>query len=117
MQPIKKSKGDDRTNSDTDSNASNETLPLPEQVMKSNQNNELCGKIRLYFANPKRLDKPDAYLKSLRVENRLLMKKNQLWVADEGQLQLEVIKEIHNQPAVGHSGTEKILEIARRHYY
>ena len=46
--------------------------------MESNQINELCNEIHLYFANPKGLDKPDAYLKSLRVENGLLMKGNWL---------------------------------------
>ena len=105
------------TDSDTDSDISDKTSPLLEQVMESNQINELCNKIHSYLANLKGLDKPDAYLKGLRVKNRLLIKGNRLWVADEGQLQLEVIKEIHNQPAVDHSGIEKILEIARRHYY
>ena len=105
------------TNSDINSDASDKMSSLPEQVMESNQINELCNKIYLYFANPKELDKSDAYLKGLRVENRLLIKGNWLWVANKGQLQFEVIKEIHNQPAVGHSGTEKTLEIARRHYY
>ena len=45
-----------RTDSDTDSNASDKTSPLPEQVMEFNQNNELCGKIRLYLANPEGLE-------------------------------------------------------------
>ena len=67
-----------RTNSDTDSNASDKTLPLPEWVIKSNQNNELCSKIRSYLTNPKGLKKPEVYLKGLRVKNRLLMKGNWL---------------------------------------
>ena len=71
------------TNSDTNSDVSDKTSPLPEQVMEFNQNNKLCSKIRSYFANLKRLDKPDTYLKSLRVENRLLMKRKQLWVTNE----------------------------------
>ena len=66
----------DRTNSDTNSNASDKTSPLPEPVMESNQKNELCNKICLYLANPKGLEKPEVYLKSLKVENRLLMKGN-----------------------------------------
>ena len=106
-----------QTDSDTDSNASDKTPLLPEQVMESNQNNELCSKIRLYFANPKGLKKPEVYLKSLRVENRLLMKENWLWVADKDQLQLKVIKEIHDQLIVGYPGTERMLKMAQRHYY
>ena len=89
LQPIEENDEDyaNQTNSDTDSNASdNKTSLLSEWVIESNQNNELCNKICLYLTNSKGLDKPDAYLKSLRVENKLLMKGSQLWVADEGQL-------------------------------
>ena len=68
----------DQTNSDINSNASDETLPLPERVIESNRNNELCSKIRMYLANPKGLEKPEVYLKGLRVENGLLMKGNRL---------------------------------------
>ena len=45
------------------------------------------------------------------------MKENQLWMVDKGKLQLEVIKKIHDQPAVSHSGMEKTLKMAQRHYY
>ena len=119
LQPIEKSEEDyaNQTDSNIDSDASDKTSLLPEQVIESNRVDELCSKIYLYFTNSKELDKLDAYLKSLRVENRLLIKGSQLWVADKGQLQLEVIKKIHDQPAVNHPGTEKILEIAQRHYY
>ena len=116
LQPIEEDHAD-RTNSDTNSNASDVTSPLPEWVIESNRNNELCSKIRLYFANPKGLKKLKVYLKGLRVENGLLMKGNRLWVADKDQLQLKVIKKIHDQPAVGHSSTEKTLEMTQRHYY
>ena len=116
LQPIEEDHAN-QIDSDTNSDANNKTLPLPEQVMESNWVNKLCSKIQLYLANLKGLDKSNAYLKGLRVENGLLMKRNQLWVANEGQLQLEVIKKIHNQPAVGYPGTERTLEMARRHYY
>ena len=106
-----------RADSDIDSNAKDETLPLPEQVIESNQKNELCSKIRLYLANPKELEKPEVYLKGLRVENGLLMKGNRLWVADKDQLQLKIVKKIHDQLAVGHPGMEKTLKMAQYHYY
>ena len=64
------------TNSDTDSDANNKTSPLPEQVIEFNWINKLYNKICLYFANPKGLDKPNTYLKGLRVENRLLIQGN-----------------------------------------
>ena len=85
--------------------------------MEFNHNNELCSKIHLYLVNPKELEKLKIYLKNLRVENELLIKKNWLWVTDESQLQLEVIKKIHDQLTVGHLGTKRILKMTRRHYY
>ena len=85
--------------------------------MESNWNNKLCSKIRLYLANPKGLEKPEVYLKGLRVKNRLLMKGNRLWVANKDQLQLKVVKEICDQPVVGHLDMKRMLEIARCHYY
>ena len=81
LQPIEE-KNDkdhvDQINSDTDSDASDKISLLPEWVVESNWNNELCTEIYLYLANPKELDKSDAYLKSLKMENRLLMKRNWL---------------------------------------
>lgn len=76
LQPIEENEGNDRTDSDTDSNVSDKTSPLLKRVMESNRNNKLCSKICLYFANPKGLKKPNAYFKGLRMENRLLIKEN-----------------------------------------
>ena len=121
LQPIDKNLGEVlgkvQTNSEAVSNASEETSTLLERVTESNQNNKLCNKICLYFTNPKRLEKLEVYLKSLKMENGLLMRRNWLWVANKGQLQLEVIKKTHNQLAVGHPGMKKMLEIAWYHYY
>ena len=94
LQPIDKHHGKDhdevpskvRADSEAVSDASKETSTLSKQVTEFNQNNKVCNKICSYLANPKRLEKPEAYLKSLRVENRLLIKRNWLWVAEKGHL-------------------------------
>ena len=65
-------------NSEAISDASEEMSTLLKQVMESNQNNKFCNKICAYFANSKGLEKLEAYLKDLRVENGLLMKGNWL---------------------------------------
>ena len=117
LQPIDKVSSEVQADSEALSDANEETSIQPERVMESNRNNELCNKICSYFANQKELEKPEAYFKGLRVENGLLMKGNWLSVAKEGHLQLKVIKEIHDQPAVGHPGMERTLGMARRHYY
>ena len=36
---------------------------------------------------------------------------------EDSQLRLRVIKEVHNQPAVGHPGAERTLNMIRRFYY
>lgn len=56
-------------------------------------------------------------IRGYKVSESLLLKKNQLWVSDNEDLQLEVFKEIHNQPAISHPGVERILNMAHRHYY
>ena len=117
LQPIDKDPGKVRANSDTVSDASEETSTLPERVTEFNQNNKLYNKICLYFTNSKGLKKSEIYLKKLKVKGGLLMKRHWLWVADKDQLQLEVIKEAHDQSAMGHPSIEKTLEMARRHYY
>lgn len=77
LQLIEKNKEDhtDWINSDTNFDASDKTSFLSKQVIESNQINELYNKICLYLANPKGLDKLDIYLRDLRVENGLLMKR------------------------------------------
>ena len=117
LQPIDKVSSEVWADFEAVSDANEETLTLPKRVTEFNRNNELCNEIHSYLANQKGLEKPEAYFKGLRVENGLLMKGNRLWVAKEGYLQLEVIKKIHNQPAVGHFGMERTLGIAWRHYY
>ena len=121
LQPIDKKHGKVSSevwaDSEAVSDASEEISTLPEQVTESNQNNKLCNKICLYLTNLKGLEKPETYLKGLRVENGLLMKGNWLWVAKKDHLQFKVIKEIHDQLAVGHPGIKKMLGMIRRHYY
>ena len=54
-----------------------------------------------------------------RVNDDLLMKENCLWVLEDknNRLWLKLIKEVHNQPAVGHLGTKQMLNMICRHYY
>ena len=78
LQPIEENHGKVWANFETVSDANEETSTLPERVMESNWNNKLCNKIHSYLANPKGLAKPEVYLKSLRVKDRLLMKRHRL---------------------------------------
>ena len=85
-----------------------ENLPtLPDQVKESNRTNVLFTEVREYLANLSDQDRPNVYLRGSRAENGLLYKENKLWVAKD--LRLDVIKEVHDQPAVGHADVKRIV--------
>ena len=89
---------------------------LPDQVKESNQNNSLFTKICEYLANPMDHDRlTDVYLRGSRAANGLLYKDNKLWVTDD--LRLDVIREVHDQPAVGHAGIRKTILLIQQHYF
>ena len=90
---------------------------LPEKIMEANRADELCIQIRAYLEAPSEQAKPTVHLNSCRISNGLLMKEDRLWVPEGEDLRLELIKEVHDQPAVGHPGTEQTLNMIRRFYY
>ena len=93
-----------------------EDLPtLPKQVKKANQKNALFTEIREYLANPNNFDRPAVYLRGSRAANGLLYKNNKLWVNDD--LRLDVIQEVHDQPAIEHAGVQKTIFLIQQHYF
>ena len=88
---------------------------LPDRVKELNQSNVLFLKIREYLANPENHDRPNVYLRGSRAANGLLYKDNKLWVADD--LRLDVIREVHDQPAVGHAGVRRTILLIQQHYF
>ena len=81
-------------------------LTLPEEITEANRKDELCSQIRAYLEAPSKRAKSATHLNSCRISNGLLMKADWMWVPEEedSQLRLRVIKEVHDQPAVGHPG-------------
>ena len=93
---------------------------LPEKIIEANQKNELCGQICAYLEAPHEQARLTTHLNSCRVSsNGLLMKADQIWVpeGEDKQLRMRVIREVHNQPAVGHPESERTLNMLRYHYY
>ena len=89
---------------------------LPERVKESNQKDVLFSEIREYLASPMdHVRLTDVYLRGSRAANGLLYKDNKLWVADD--LRLDVIREVHDQPAVGHAGVRKTILLIQQHYF
>ena len=94
----------------------NDSLPtLPDRVKESNRTNVLFSEICEYLVDPEGHDRPDVYLRGSKAENGLLYKDNKLWVAED--LGLDVIREIHDQLAVGHTGVRKTILTIQQHYF
>ena len=90
---------------------------LSKEIIEANRADELCIWICAYLEAPSKRAKPTVYLNSCRISNSLLMKEDCLWVPEEENLWLKLIKEVHDQPAVGHPGTEQILNIICQFYH
>ena len=93
-----------------------ESLPtLPDRVKESNRNDSLFTEICEYLANPMEHDRPTVYLRGSQAENELLYKDNKLWVAKD--LRLDVIREVHDQPAVRHAGVRRTMLLIQQHFF
>ena len=91
-------------------------LTLSERMKESNQNDVLFTEIREYLTSPADHDRPtDVYFRGSRAANGLLYKDNKLWVAED--LRLDVIQEVHDQPAVGHAGVRRIMLLIQQHFF
>ena len=91
---------------------------LSKEASKANQKNNSYSSIHIHLEDFTKHAKPESVkLKGCRVSKGLLMKRNQLYVSDDKDLQLRVIKEIHNQPAVGHFGRKRTSNMVQHHYY
>ena len=95
----------------------NKSLPtLPDRVKESNRNDSLFTEIRQFLASPGDHNRPtDIYLRGSRAANGLLYKDSKLWVSND--LRLDVIREVHDQPAVGHVGVRRTILLIQQHYF
>ena len=96
-----------------------EYLTVPKEMQNANLNDNLCTQICAYLEAPREKTRPIIHMNSFRISNGLLMKADCLWMPEgkDKQLRLKMIKKMHDQHAVGHSQTKKILNMLRRYYY
>ena len=96
-----------------------EPSTLPDEIKDANQMDNLCTQICAYLEAPNEKKKPTIQLDSCRVNDSLLIKRDRLWMSEgkDSRLRLRMIKEIHDQLAVGHLETEQTLNMIRQHYY
>ena len=107
---------EEKTDKELGEETNESLLTLPDQVKESNRNNLLFTEIREFLANLVGYKQPiDVYFRGSRAANELLYKDNKLWVAKN--LRLDVIQEVHDQPAVGHSSVRKTVLLIQQHYF
>ena len=107
---VKAEDSDQKTDEDLEDKPS-----LPNRVKEANQKDALFTEVREYLANPVDQDRLIVYLRGSRVANGLLYKDNKLWVNDD--LRLDVIWEVHDQPAVKHVGVQRTILLIQQHYF
>ena len=92
---------------------------LPEKMQNANLNDNLCIQICIYLEASKARARPTVYVNSCKINNSLLIKADYLQMPESknSQLRLEIIKKMHDQPAVDHTNTEKTLNMLYCHYY
>ena len=98
------------------SNKELKDLPtLPDQVKETNRNDAIFTKVREYLANPETYNRPNVYLWGTRAKDKLLYRDSKLWVTKG--LRLDMIQEIHDQPAIGHTGVRKTIQLLQQHFF
>ncbi len=56
-------------------------------------------------------------MKNCRVQNEILYHANQLWVSFNELLQMNLIREVHDQSSMSHSDILRTVKIIKRNYY
>ncbi len=86
------------------------------QVLDANEIDENCTLLREAIERDKAQCK-DIKLKNCRVQNEILYKDSQLWVLFNELLQMNLIREMHDQPLIDHFDILKTMKIIKRNYY
>jgi len=90
--------------------------PIYKQVLEANEIDEDCTLLREAIARGE-AQCEGIKLKDCRVQDGILYKGSQLWVPFNESLQMNLIREVHDQPSIGHPGILRTMEIIKRNYY
>lgn len=89
-------------------------LILSEKIVRANQKNKFFTQICTYLNNPTKETKLEKVCwADYIVKNSLLKRNAKLWIPEENQLWLKIIKKIHNQIAVGHLNAKKTIKLVQ----
>ncbi len=86
------------------------------QVLDANEIDENCTLLREAIERDEAQCK-DIKLKNCRIQNEILYKDSQLWVSFNELLQMNLIREMHDQPSIDHLDILRTMKIIKRNYY
>ncbi len=86
------------------------------QILKINEIDENCTLLREAIARNE-TQYEDIKLKNCRTQNEILYHDSQLWVSFNKLLQMNLIREMHDQSSVDHSDILKTVKVIKRNYY
>ncbi len=94
----------------------NNDQSIYKQILETNEINENCTLLREAIARDEAQCK-DIKLKNCWIQNEILYKDSQLWVLFNELLQMNLIREIHDQSSIDHSEILRTVKIIKRNYY
>ncbi len=86
------------------------------QIFETNRINENCMLLREVIARDE-IQCEDIKLKNCCVQNKILYHDNQLWISFNELLQMNLIREVHDQSLMSHSDILRTVKIIKRNYY
>ncbi len=94
----------------------NNDQSIYKQILETNEIDENCTLLREAIARDEAQCK-DIKLKNCWIQNEILYKDSQLWVSFNELLQMNLIREIHDQSSIDHSEILRTVKIIKRNYY
>ncbi len=94
----------------------NNDQSIYKQVLDANEIDENCMLLREAIARDE-AQYEDIKLKNCWTQNEILFHDSQLWVSFNELLQMNLIREIHNQSLIDHSEILRTVKIIKRNYY
>ncbi len=86
------------------------------QILETNEIDENCTLLREAIARDE-TQYEDIKLKNCRTQNEILYHDSQLWVLFNELLQMNLIREMHDQSSVNHSDILRTVKVIKRNYY
>ncbi len=86
------------------------------QILEINEIDKNCTLLREAIARDE-IQYEDIKLKNCQTQNEILYHDSQLWVSFNELLQMNLIREIHDQSSVDHSDILRTVKVIKRNYY